>query len=311
MSGIYAALKLAEMEIQERQSGKPSLNGIDPTKSISEQESEWKHLEACSEKRVSSSGSKAKIPSGDQATRPWPSFLIEFANHLKETLGSIKDLTELSQGRFKDQEYGDNFCKMVIGDIDKADSELVCFHDYLKIKSPALKANTIHTQLESLLKEQEKKLKDRKIKVAKKQYEKDLPETTIQDEQLKYILKGILHLAVVSAPPGGNIGVVTKVLDTEEAGEDLKTWVKRESKYIEIVIAFNDSEKAADQTRSGQGGQPTVRENGRDFILPLIEDIVQENGGAIRSRVDHEKHVTQISLMLPVERRKITYYPCS
>jgi hypothetical protein len=45
--------------------------------------------------------------------------------------------------------------------------------------------------------------------------------------------------------------------------------------------------------------------------LPLIEDIVQENGGMIRSKVDHEKHVTQISLMLPVERRKVMYYPCS
>jgi nitrogen-specific signal transduction histidine kinase len=311
MSGIYAALKLVEMEMQEKVNAKPSLNSVDQGKSISEQESELKHPEAYSEKRASPSGFKAKIPTGDQSTRPWPSFLTEFANHIKDTLGSIKDLTELSQGRFKDQEYGDNFCKMVIGDIDKADSELACFLDYVKIKSPALKANTVHTVLDALLKDHEKRLKDRKIKVARKQYGKDLPETSVQDEQLKYILKGILHLAVLSVPPGGNIGIVTKVLDTQETGEDLKTWVQRESKYIEIIVAFNDSEKAAEQARTGQGVQSVARENGKDFVLPLIEDIVQENGGVIRSKMDHEKHVTQISLMLPVERRKVTYYPCS
>jgi len=311
MSGIYAALKLAEMEMQEKLSEKTSLNSVDQGKGIAEQESELKHPEAYSERRASSSGFKAKIPTGDQTTRPWPSFLIEFANHIKDTLGSIKDLTELSQGRFKDQEYGDTFCKRVIGDIDKADSELACFLDYVKIKSPALKANTVHTVLDALLKDHEERLKDRKIKVAKKQYQKDLPETSVQDEQLKYILKGILHLAVLSVPPGGNIGIVTKVLDTQETAEDLKTWVQRESKYIEIIVAFNDSEKAAEQARTGQGVQSFARENGKDFVLPLIEDIVQENGGMIRSKMDHEKHVTQISLMLPVERRKVTYYPCS
>jgi nitrogen-specific signal transduction histidine kinase len=311
MSGIYAALKLAEMEMQEKPNGKPSLNIVDQGKGVAEQESELKHPEAYSESRVSPSGVKAKIPAGDQTPRPWPSFLVEFANHIKDTLGSIKGLTELSQGRFKDQEYGDNFCKMVIGDIDKADSELACFLDYVKIKSPAQKANTVHIVLDALLRDHEKRLKDRKIKVAKKQYEKDLPETSVQDEQLKYILKGILHLAVLSVPPGGNIGIVTRVVDTQETGEDLKTWVQRKSKYIEIIIAFNDSEKAAEQVRAGQGVQTAARENGRDFILPLIEDIVQENGGMIRSKVDDEKHVTQISLLLPVERRKVTYYPCS
>jgi nitrogen-specific signal transduction histidine kinase len=303
MGGIYAALKLAEIEMQEKVQGKPSSAGVNQGRGVAEQESELKDPEVYSE-----AGFKAKLPPGDQTTRPWPSFLVEFANHLKDTLGSIKDLTELSQGRFKDQEYGDNFCRRVIGDIDRADSELACFLDYVKIKSPALKANTIHTLLDALLKEHDKRLKDRKIKVARKQYEKDLPETSVQDEQLKYILKGILHLAVLSVPPCGNLGLVTKVLDTEEAGEDLKTWVQKKSKYIEILVAFNDSEKADEQARAGL---PAARENGKDYILPLIEDIVQENGGMIRSKVDHEKHVTQISLMLPVERRKVMYYPCS
>ena len=200
---------------------------------------------------------------------------------------------------------------MVAGDIDKTDSELVCFLDYVKIKSPAQKANTVHALLEALLRDHEKKLKDRKIKIARKQYEKDLPEPSVQDEQLRYVLNWVLQYAILSVSPGGNIGIVTKVLDTQEAGEDFKTRVQRETKYIEIIVVYNCSEKPVEHVRTGQGSLPTAKEKGKDFILPLVEEIVQENRGMIRSKVDHEKHLTQISLMFPVERRRVTYYPCS
>ena len=77
-------------------------------------------------------------------------------------------------------------------------------------------------------------------------------------------------------------------------------------KYIEIIVVFNGSEKPAEQVRTAQSSQATARENGKNFILPLIEDIVQENQGMIKCKADQEKHVPQISLMLPVERRKVT-----
>ncbi|MEI9477347.1 MAG: hypothetical protein WCO26_12305 [Deltaproteobacteria bacterium] len=311
MSGIYTALKMVEMERQEKLNGKPSLNIVDEVMASAEQESEVKHPEARTENPGLPSEFKDKTPPGGQATRPWPDFLIEFANHIKDTLGSIRGLTELSQGRFKDPEFGNNFYRMVAGDIDKTDSELACFLDYVKIKSPAQKANTVHALLEALLRDHEKKLKDRKIKIARKQYEKDLPETSVQDEQLRYVLNWVLQYAILSVSPGGNIGIVTKVLDTQEAGGDFKTWVQREAKYIEIIVVFNGSEKPVEQVRTGQGSPSTAKENGKDFILPLVEEIVQENRGMIRSKVDHEKHLTQISLMFPVERRRVTYYPCS
>jgi hypothetical protein len=311
MSGIYTALKMVEKERQELLNGKPSSSIVDDVMAAAEQEPEVKRPEARTENPGLPSEFKDKLPPGGQATRPWPDFLVEFANHIKDTLGSIRGLTELSQGRFKDPEFGNNFCRMLAGDIDKADSELACFLDYVKIKSPAQKANTVHVLLDALLKDHEKKLTDRKIKIARKQYEKNLPETSVQDEQLKYILSWVLQYVILSASPGGNIGIVTKILDTLESGEDFKAWVQREAKYIEIIIVFNVSEKPVEHVRAGQGSPSTAKENVRDFILPLVEEIVQENRGMIRSKVDHEKHLTQISLMFPIERRRVTYYPCS
>ena len=52
-------------------------------------------------------------------------------------------------------------------------------------------------------------LEDKKIKIFKK-LEKDLPETVVHDEQLKYILNALLQYAIPSIPPHGSIGFLTK-----------------------------------------------------------------------------------------------------
>jgi nitrogen-specific signal transduction histidine kinase len=311
MSRTYSALQMVEMEKQKKLNGKPSLTIIDERRASegrtsAEQESDLKRPDVRTGNPELPSDFREKTPPDGQNTRPRAVFLMEFVNHIKDTLGSIRNLTELSQGKFKDPEFGNNFYRMVTRGIDKTDSELDCFLEYVKIKSPAQKANTVHSLLEALLSDHDKKLKDRKIRIARKHYEKDLPETSVQDEELKYVLNWVLQYAILSTPPGGNIGILTKALETQEAGEDLQTWVQKEAKYIEIIVVFNGSEKPAEQVRTAQGSQATARENGKDFILPLVEEIVQENQGMIKCKADHEKHVTQISLMLPVERRKVT-----
>ena len=71
MSGIYTALKMVEMERQEKLNGKPSLNIVDEGRASAEQESEVKHPEARTENPGLPSEFKEKIPPGRQAIRPW------------------------------------------------------------------------------------------------------------------------------------------------------------------------------------------------------------------------------------------------
>lgn len=317
MSRIYSSLQLVETEKQEHLNGRPLLNTIEEKKTSAEQESDLKHGETETEKLELASVFDEKSPPGELNTHPLSAYFAAMANHIKSTLGSIRGFTELSQSRFKDAEFGNNFHRMVTEDIDKTDSELDCFLGYMKMKSPVRRKNTVHHLLEALLRDHEKKLKDKKIKIVKKQYDNELPETSVQDEQLRYILNWVLQYAILTAAPNGNIGVLTKCFDIQEAKENGKRWVSKEWQYIEILIAFTGGERPAEPVGAVPGPQATPRENGKNgkngkngqnFILPLVEEIVQENRGMMKIKVDQEKQMNQISLILPVERRKVIQY---
>ena len=251
-----------------------------------------------------------KDPPVGSSGRPLPVLFSNLATHLKDSFGSIRNLTEFSQDKFKDSEFGYYFQRMVIEDIDKAEAELNCFLDFLKMKSFAPRANTVHLVLEDLLRRNEKKLREKKIKIVKKEYEKDLPETSVQDEELKYILNWIIQYAIASAASSGTVGFLTRSFDPHEIRDDIKSTLPRDKKYLEILVAFGASanNKAADQPLAALGLQTLHRESGSSLILPLVEEVVQKNHGVLKSRVDHEKGLTQISLILPCERRKMVQY---
>ena len=178
------------------------------------------------------------------------------------------------------------------------------------MKSPVPRTNTVHLVLEDLVKRNEKKLADKKIKIVKKQYEKDLPETSVQDEELKYILNWIIQYAITSVPSGGTIGFLTRSFDPQDIRDDIKPSLHRDGRYLEILVAFgaNGNGKSNEQSLSALELQTVHRENGNSLILPLVEEIVQKNLGIMKSKVDPEKHLTQISLILPSDRRKVVRY---
>jgi nitrogen-specific signal transduction histidine kinase len=238
----------------------------------------------------------------------WFLLLAELVHNVKNTLNTIKSFTHLSREKFRDMEFGEYFCKTVTQDIIKTDLFLNCFLDYLKINSPIPKTNTVHIILESVLKINESLFEEKRIKIFKKQYEKDIPETTVHDEQLKYMLNSIIQYAIPLIPPNGGIGFLTKSFDAQDVKEDFKASQEKEVKYIEILIGFTGYEKSSKPLEPSLG-TPSIRtEETNDFILRLIKEVVQKNRGMLKIKVDEEKPITLISLILPVERRRVVQY---
>ena len=231
-------------------------------------------------------------------------FLVELANHMKSALDTIRGFAELSQGRFKDPEFEYNFMRVVTGEVNRVDSELDCFLDFLKIKSPVRRANTVHTLFEEVLEANEKRLREKKIRIAQKQYEQDLPETSVRDDHLRYILNWVLQYAILSMPPNGQIGFCTRSFDGQDTKDTLKTFLCKERKHIEILFLFTVDEKAEDPLDKEKTVKSGARPHGKNLMLPLVEDIVRLNRGLIESAFDRDKHLLQISLILPVERRR-------
>jgi signal transduction histidine kinase len=188
-------------------------------------------------------------------------------------------------------------------DIEKMNMVLNSLLDYIKVHTPIRKINTVHNIVEEVLKKYQAKLEEKGIKVFKK-LEKDLPETVVPDEQLKYILSSLLQYAMALTPPNWNLGLSTRsfILDKEAEGEGL---FKKEGRYIEISVAFPGRQRPGEP---GSGIAATQKEGAPDLILRFVKEMVLHNHGMMKVEADEKKTKALISVRFPVERRKIVYY---
>ncbi len=235
-------------------------------------------------------------------------FFIELVHRIKNPLVSIKTFTQLLREKFDDEEFREYFYRIVTDDIEKIDSLLNGLLNYIKINTPIEKANTVHFILEDVLKKYEDKLEDKKIRVFKK-FEKDLPETVVHEEQLRYILNSILQYALPSIPPQGSIGFLTKSLSIQKGmGED-QNLVEKDGRFVQIMIVFTGFKRPVEKFDTILGVPALQREETIELELRLIKEMIQKNQGVMTLEVNEKRPRTLISLKFPMERRKVIYYP--
>ena len=297
MSQIYNSLVKAENEKRRASNEKPLSQIFEPEKTKVERDVVINFPQEKMETPKPAGGSDEKEFLDEQSTRALSLFFAKLANSIKANLGVIQTLAELSQGKFKDFEFEKNFIETVNEYIYGTKSGLDCFSDYLKIKSPIRKKNTVHAILEEILDGNEKKFRDRKIQIVKKQFEKELPETSVPYDHLKYILNWVIQYTSSSISSNGNIGFLTRSLDFKDFKEDSQSFPKQGRKYIEVIIFFLAHEEMKETPEVKVGAKALVREN--DFIFPLIEEIIRMDRGIINMKVDKNKQWKQISLILP------------
>ena len=252
--------------------------------------------------------SKKQPSPDDQDISSLLKLFTELSLGIKDNLEKMKSFVRLSREKFSDQEYGEFFYRTISNDIAKSDALLSCFANYLKVNSPVPRADTVHIILEEVLRKYENLLEEKKVIIFKKQYEENIPETTLHDEQLRFIINSILQYAIPSIPPQGNIGFLTRSLEVQEVQNGGKPPLQKDGKYIEILIGFT-SYKNGGEPLDAVLESPASPQNERDdFILRLVEEIIKMNRGTMKIRVDSEKPITLISLMLPIERRRRVQY---
>lgn len=248
--------------------------------------------------------SKLDFLSNEQNTPFLTSFFIELIQRIKNTLASIKNYTQLSRGKFSDREFGEYYYRAVTEDVEKMDLVLNGLLDYIKVHTPIRKMNTVHNIIEEVLKKNQVKLDEKGIKLFKK-FEKDLPETIIPDEQLKYVLSSVLQYAMALTPPNWNIGLSTRSLILEKEAGELDDLFKRDGRYIEISVVFAGYHKPTEPVLKTATLQ---KEEAPDLILRFVKEIALRNRGVMRVGTDEKKTKTFISLRFPVERRKVVYF---
>jgi len=256
------------------------------------------------------SESKEKITYNGQNGLPTSLYYLELLNQIKASLAAMKTFAFLSRDHFKDQELGEHFYKIINKDIEKTISLLDCFNDYLNFSVPLVKKDTVTTLVEEMIKKHESLFVEKNIKIIKKQFERDLPETSVPDEQLRYILDSVIQYTLLSMPSNGNIGFLTRLFDFGVFKGKERGRLQKDGKYIEILVVSTGYEKAGEEVGIVPGiSNYYQEEEAIELILKLAKEIIKKNRGMMRYKVYEDKPMTFISLILPIERRNIIHYP--
>jgi len=236
------------------------------------------------------------------------SLWVDLISTTKSTLFAIKSISQLSVDKFNDPEFRKYASKSITQDIKKIDSVLNSLLNYIQINIPIVKSNTIHILLEEILEANEKCVSDKHVKIIK-HFQKDLPETFLHDEEVKFLLNSIVQYALFSTPPRGSIGFLTRTIEAKGTEDGNKVISLPGREQIDIVVAFTDHGepfKATDKTPSeGEGGP---KDKAPQLIVLLVKEIIKKYKGLIGFDIDEKESRTIVSLRLPLDRRQVVYY---
>ncbi len=234
------------------------------------------------------------------------SFLIEFVHSIKNGLASLYHATVLTMEKYDDAEIRKRSHDQVKEEIKKIDSVLNSVLNFININTPIIKTNTFYTILEETLEANENRFRQKNMKITKR-YEKDLPDTFIHPEQVRFILHSAVQYAILSTPPDEIIGFLMRTGDSHNETAAGKPSTGNNRKYIEVMIGFNGDGRPVNKSEN-LSETPDDQSNGMgDLILKLAKEILQRNHGMM-VETHGERPKTLISLRFPIERRKVVYY---
>ena len=252
-----------------------------------------------------SENSKDRISPDESESFFLPYFFAELIRRIKSVVGSARTLAHISRDKPDNPEFREYLFKIINEDIDEVDTVLSSLINYIKINTPIVKSNTVHTVLDELLKKYGNQIEAKKIRIVKK-FEKHLPETIVHEEQLRYILTSIFEYAVSLTFPNGSIGLLTKSLEGSKEGEEGKA---SEGRLVEVIIMFSGCRRPPEQVETAVKASGIQKEDSVDLTLLLAREIIRKNKGEMKLEVDEKKPKTTLSIAFPVERRKVVFYP--
>ncbi len=232
---------------------------------------------------------------------------IELIHRTKSVLNTIGKLTQLTRGKFVDREFGDFFAKAISREIEKHNLVLNAFLNYIASTTPIPKRGTVNKIIEEVIKKRRVHLEEKRTKIFR-EFEKDLPETIVPDEQLRFIVDSLLQYAAALMPSDGNIKFLTRSFTLPGGAIEDKGFFEKKGKYVEILVGFSSQKKPVEQSRKGPGVPSPQEEALADLVYRLVDMIVKKNEGAIKFEVDERESKNKIVLKFPVERRKVVHY---
>jgi signal transduction histidine kinase len=235
------------------------------------------------------------------------SFLEDLVHCIKSSLFSINNSSHLALEKFDDLGFRVSFRNRIAEDIKKVDSVLNTLVNYIHISTPLRKTNTMEIIVEEIIEASEKQLAEKQIRIYK-ECEKDLPETYMHHEQVRFVLSSLLQYAILSTPPNGSIGLSIKYFPAPSPTAERAVPDESNGGYIGVTFRSSGDTKVKKSSESGKGYTNGQEDEALSLILKLVKEIMEKNYEEINVRMDDGKGDQLISLRFHIERRKKVHY---
>jgi hypothetical protein len=226
------------------------------------------------------------------------SLLAELLHYTKNTLAKIRQINHDSVDT-TDLESRKSLEITINQEIKETDLVLSQVLSYISILTPVIRPNSIHTILDEILEARGGEFYHKGIKTTKK-YEKNLPETSIQDEEVKFIMNCIFQYASLSSSFHGRMGLFTRSVNIQDGNGDEKTTPTKEGgkTHVEIMVALMGNKEPL--RKSGGPTIPAKGEETSNIMVLLLKDLVQRYQGLVGFEIIAKELLTVISVRLPI-----------
>jgi hypothetical protein len=125
---------------------------------------------------------------------------------------------------------------------------------------------------------------------------------------LRYVFHSLIQYILPFLPPHGSVGFLTKLLREPTSSKEEESR-SNEQEWIEVLMVFTCFKKSMDHYETVFGRSSPQPEETEDLELRLVHEILKRNKGKMSIEVNEKKPRTLVSLRLPIERRRVIYYP--
>lgn len=301
MSTIYELLKKAEESKQPKGDGEGmpvlEIEDLELKETDNLRSSIMGEIPAASKEHTVSNGENVSLSS---------SCLIQMVQDIKVAISSMVRSSLVGLEKANDADLKKHSKSTIMKDYRKIDLVLRMLLSYIRMSQPMVKKETIHEILEELLTGSERDFQARSI-VVTKQYHDQIPETTMHEEELRFILGSVLQYAILTTPVNGEITVITQPIHLHKSPEEEKI-VSRKGRYSEVSIRCSHLDEQVGGAGKGPEALSPSQEGGVHSVLLVIRELMQKSQGSFELEIDKKELRKQITLRFPAERRQAVYY---
>ena len=235
-------------------------------------------------------------------TVPLSSFLVDLICTVRKSLEEVVNQIQIYEKKYSQNGLRECFFR-IRSDIAKIDFLFDNLLQYNKLTTPIKKTNTVYNLIENILKKYQPLFEKNETLIFRR-FENDLPEVTVPDEQLGYILESVLQYILSLLPSGGGISFATRCLVIQGRKDEKKPLLEENTHWVEIAMIFTRYRSSMEQQMALLGTQEhQTNQNPSDLILQLAKKMVDKNRGLMEVDLTEERNNSSISLLLPAEKK--------